>query len=307
MSDIQHGAKLNLGAAVASILVAIVLSVAKGWATWSTGSTAMLGSLADTVLDLIASVATFIGVYIAAQPADEDHRFGHGKAEALAAIFQVLLIAVSAFSIFMRAASQLAEGARPTGADEGIAVSILAIVLTLALLAWQRHVLRRTGSLAIATDHLHYKSDLLLNLAVILALVLDHFVGLPWADGAFGMGIALWLAWGARKASLEAIDNLMDREWPEEKKDRLLAVLAEVPDISGVHDLRTRTAGNKDFVQFHVWLDGDMSVRSAHTVMDRIEARLKRDFPDVEILIHPDPEGHVDQGLARPNVLPEEE
>lgn len=307
MSDIHPGARLNVSAAIASISVAIVLSVAKGWATWSTSSTAMLGSLADTVLDLIASVATFIGVYIAAQPADEEHRFGHGKAEALAAIFQVLLIAISAFSIFTRAASQLAEGARPTGADEGIAVSILAIVLTFALLAWQRHVLRRTASLAIATDHLHYKSDLLLNLAVILALVLDHFANLGWADATFGMGIALWLAWGARKASLEAIDNLMDREWPEEKKDRFLAVLAKVPDISGVHDLRTRTAGNKDFVQFHVWLDGEMSVRSAHAVMDRIEARLKRDFPDVEILIHPDPEGHVDQGLARPNVLPEEE
>ncbi|MCB2050327.1 MAG: cation diffusion facilitator family transporter [Novosphingobium sp.] len=303
MSGINKGARLNLSAAVASISVAVILSVAKGWATWTTGSTAMLGSLADTLLDLVASVTTLVGVYVAAQPADEDHRFGHGKAEALAAIFQVMLIAISAFSIFTRAANQLAEGARPTGAEDGIAVSTLALVLTLALLAWQRHVLRRTGSLAISTDHLHYKSDLLLNLAVILALVLDRFANLPWADATFGMGIALWLAWGARKASLEAIDHLMDREWPEEKKEAFLAILAQIQEISGVHDFRTRTAGNKDFVQFHVWLDGTMTVRAAHNVMDKIEARLKKDFPDVEMLIHPDPEGHIDSGLARPNVL----
>lgn len=296
--------KLNRSAAFASIAVAVLLVGLKAWATWKSGSTAMLGSLADTALDLIASIATLAGVWVAAQPADEEHRFGHGKAEALAAIFQVLLISLSAFSIMVRAVSQLIAGARPEGAQEGITVSAIALVATLALLAWQRHVIRRTESIAIETDHLHYKSDLLLNLAVIAALALDRYGGFAAADPLFGIGIALWLGWGAWQASTRAIDHLMDREWPEEKRERFLKVLARHPELRGVHDLRTRTSGSRDFVQFHVWVDGAMTVRHAHQVMDDIEAKLKAEFPDIEILIHPDPEGHVDPGLGAVNVLP---
>lgn len=305
MSGVGDAAKLNRAAAIASISVALLLVGMKAWATWTSGSTAMLGSLADTALDLIASIATLVGVWVAAQPADEEHRFGHGKAEALAAIFQVLLISLSAFSIMVRAVSQLIAGARPEGAQEGIFVSLVAMAATLALLAWQRHVIRRTGSLAIETDHLHYKSDLLLNLAVIAALALDRYAGFTAADPLFGIGIALWLGWGAWRASTQALDHLMDREWPKEKRDRFLKVLARHPELRGVHDLRTRTSGSRDFVQFHVWVDGAMTVRHAHQVMDDIEAKLKAEFPDIEILIHPDPEGHVDSGLGSVNVLPE--
>src|SRR6187402_190008 len=157
--------------------MALFLGLLKGWAVWRTGSTAMLGSLADTALDLVASLATLVGVWVAAQPADESHRFGHGKAEALAAMVQVILIALSATAIAFRAATRLLEGGRTDAAAEGIGVSLAAIVVTLALLAWQRHVIRRTGSLAIRTDNLHYRSDLLLNLAVIAALALDQYLG----------------------------------------------------------------------------------------------------------------------------------
>jgi ferrous-iron efflux pump FieF len=182
---------------------------------------------------------------------------------------------------------------------------VAAIFITLALLAWQRHVIRRTGSLAIQTDSVHYRSDLLLNLAVIAALVLDQLAGLAKADSLFGLAIAGWLGWSAWTASQDAVEQLMDHEWPAEKKDRFLAVLARNPDITGVHDLRTRTSGNRDFVQFHVWVDPQMTVRQAHRVMDDIEARLEAEFPDTEILIHPDPEGHVDEhGRAAEDVLP---
>jgi ferrous-iron efflux pump FieF len=177
----------------------------------------------------------------------------------------------------------------------------------LALLAWQRHVIARTGSLAIATDHVHYQSDLLLNLAVIAALALDRFAGIAGADPAFGLAIALWLGWGAWKASSRAIEQLMDQEWPEDKKARFVEVLGRHPELRGVHDLRTRTSGNRDFVQFHVWVAPEMSVREAHRVMDEIEAKLLAEFPGVEMLIHPDPEGHVDEtGLAADDVLPAE-
>ena len=301
-----NSASLNRSAALASISVALLLVGLKGWAAWSTGSTAMLGSLADTVLDLVASLATLAGVWIAAQPADDNHRFGHGKAEALAAMFQVVLISISALTLAARAVQQLLGGTRTAAASEGIAVSAIAIGATLLLLAWQKYVIRKTGSLAIATDHLHYKSDLLLNLAVIAALVLDQYAGIAGADPLFGLAIAVWLGWGAYRASHAAIEQLMDHEWADDKKARFLEVVARHPELKGLHDLRTRTSGNHDFVQFHVWVDPAMTVLQAHRVMDDIEDKLLAEFPGIEILIHPDPEGLVDEsGPAATDLLAE--
>lgn len=298
-------AALNRSAALASIAVALLLIGLKSWAAWATHSTAMLGSLADTALDLAASLATLVGVWVAAQPSDENHRFGHDKAEALAAMVQVVLISVSALGLAVHSVEQLLAGTRTGAAGAGIGVSIAAIALTLALLGWQRHVIRATQSLAIATDHVHYKSDLLLNLAVIAALALDQYAGLAGADALFGLAIALWLGWGAWRASHDAVEQLMDREWPEEKKARFLELLARHPELRGVHDMRTRTAGSRDFVQFHVWVDGGMTVRAAHRVMDEIEAKLMAEFPDLDVIIHPDPEGLVnEEGLAAEDVLP---
>ena len=296
--DTAQRAWLTRSAAMASIAVALLLSGLKLWATWRTGSTAMLGSLADTVLDLIASIATLAGVWIAARPADEDHRFGHGKAESLSAIFQTVLIALSALGILLRAIEQWVNGARTDAADEGIAVSIIAIAATLVLLAWQRHVIRKTRSIAISTDHLHYKSDLLLNLAVIAALVLDRYVGFGWADPLFAIAIAVCLGWGAWRASGAAVDQIMDHEWPEEKREELLDVIAGRPDLRGVHDLRTRASGTRDFVQFHAVVDPQMTVAHAHGVMDDLEARILAAFPDAEVLIHLDPDGRTAQGAA---------
>ncbi|MGX7951288.1 cation diffusion facilitator family transporter [Tsuneonella sp. HG249] len=299
--------QLNRGAAYASIAIAAFLGGLKLWAVWKSGSTAMLGSLADTGLDLVASVATLIGVWIAAQPADREHRFGHGKAEALAAMFQVVLIAVSAAGIAARAIGALLAGERVASADEGVAVSTIAIVATLGLLAWQRYVIRRTGSLAIRTDNVHYKSDLLLNLSVIAALLLDRTVGIPGADPVFGLGIAAWLAWGAWRASSEAIDHLMDKEWSDDRREAFVAALADHPELRGVHDLRTRTAGARDFVQFHAAVNPRMTIAEAHRVMDELEARIEAQFPGVEVLIHPDPEGLVDEeGPAAEELLPAE-
>jgi ferrous-iron efflux pump FieF len=297
--------RLNRSAAYASIAVALLLVLLKGWAAWATGSTAMLGSLADTALDLIASLVTLAGVWVAAKPEDAKHRFGHGKAEALSAMFQVTLISISAIGLAARAIEQYFAGGRTEAASEGIAVSVVAMVATALLLAWQRHVIRRTNSLAIATDHVHYQSDLLLNLAVIAALVLDQYAGIAGSDALLGLAIAAWLGWGAWGASQRAIDQLMDKEWPEEKRDRFIAVALRHPELLGMHDLRTRTSGNRDFVQFHVWVDPDMTVRDAHKVMDEVEVRLQTEFPEVEILIHPDPEGLVDeQGMGAEEVLP---
>lgn len=289
-----HGA-LTTRAALASVTTALFLLLLKGYAAWATGSVAMLGSLADTGLDLLASLITLYGVHVASTPADREHRFGHGKAEALAALAQVGIIAFSALGIGWRAVDRLLGEEATANAEYGIGVSILAILATLVLLAYQRRVIARTASVAIETDHVHYQSDLLLNLAVIAALVLDQYLGFTGADPIFGILIALWLLWGAWRASSRAVDQLMDREWPEEKRRRFVEVAARHPALKGLHDLRTRTSGAHDFVQFHVWVDPEMSVAEAHRVMDEVEHKLETEFPGVEILIHIDPEGQVDQ------------
>ena len=288
-------ASLSSRAATASVALALTLLVAKSWAAAQTDSTAMLGSLADTALDLIASLATLAGVYIAAQPADREHRFGHGKAEALVALGQVVLISLSALWIAWRAINRLIYGGATEQMELGIGVSVFAIAATFALLAYQRHVIARTGSVAIRTDNVHYQSDLLLNSAVIAALLLDQWAGLRGADAIFGIAIALWLLFGAIRASSMAINQLMDHEWPEAERAAFLAAAAEYPELAGLHDLRTRTSGTHQFAQFHVWVPGDWTVLEAHDRMDRVEADLQRRFPGTEIIIHLDPEGHTDR------------
>ena len=294
LSDEQRGV-LTTRAALASLATALFLLVLKSYAAWATGSVAMLGSLADTALDVIASLVTLFGVRIAAMPADRDHRFGHGKAESLAALVQVGIITVSAIGIAWRAVDRLLAGAETAQAEYGIAVSAIAIAATLALIAYQRSVVRRTGSIAIGTDRLHYQSDLLLNLSVIAALALDQYAGLTGADPLFGIAIAGWLLFGAWRASARAVDQLMDKEWPEERRRRFVAVAARHPEGRGIHDLRTRSSGTHEFAQFHIWVNPHMTVAEAHRVMDEIEDELATEFPGVEVLIHLDPEGQVDQ------------
>jgi len=290
----QHSA-LSTRAALASVAMALALLVAKGWAAYATDSTAMLGSLADTALDLIASLMTLMGVRIAAIPADLDHRFGHGKAEALVALAQVVLISVSAVGIAWRATDRLMNGSETSAMDFGIGVSLLAIAATFALLWYQRRVIAQTGSVAIKTDNIHYKSDLMLNGAVIVALLLDQAFRVRGADAVFGIVIALWLLWGAWRASSEAIDQLMDREWPETERRAFLEAAACYPELKGLHDLRTRKSGTLRFVQFHVWVPAEWTVREAHDRLDPAEEALQARFPGTEILIHVDPEGQTDR------------
>lgn len=295
-------------AALASVTAAVLLGSLKAYAAWRTGSVAVLASLADSVLDLVASLVTLGGVHWAAQPADEGHRFGHGKAEALAALFQVVVITISALAILVRAIQSFTHAGPPAAPEAGIAVSLVAMAVTLLLTAYQQRVIAATGSIAIGTDRLHYQSDLFLNGAVIVALALDAYLGLRGADAVFGVGIALWLLLGAWRASEAAIDQLMDKEWPEAKRRAFVEVAARHPELKSLHDLRTRTSGARDFVQFHVTMDAMMTVQAAHDVTERLEAALGAEFPGTEILIHIDPEGQIDDPgnrLAEADLLKE--
>ena len=282
-------------AALASVSLSLVLLIAKIWAAYRTGSTAMLGSLADTALDLVSSLTTLLGVRIAAMPADLDHRFGHGKAEALVSLAQVVMITVSAIGIGWRAIDRLINGAETQAMGEGIAVSLLAILFTFALLWYQARVIERTGSVAIKTDNIHYKSDLFLNMTVVVALVLEQALHIRGADAVIGIGIALWLLWGAWRASHEAVNQLMDREWPEQERQEFLDAAGRYSELQGLHDLRTRKSGTLRFVQFHVWVPANWTVQEAHDRLDRVEEELQERFPGTEILIHVDPEGQTDR------------
>lgn len=290
----MHGA-LTTRAAIASVSMALFLLALKTYAAAETGSVALLGSLADTGFDVLASLLTLFSVRYAARPADDNHRFGHGKAEALSALIQVILVIVSAILIGWRAVDRLGSGETTAHPEFGIGVSVIAIATTLGLLAYQRHVVRKTGSVAIHADHVHYQSDLLLNIAVIIGIALETFLHVRGADPVFGIAIAIWLLWGAYRAAQLALDQLLDREWPEEKRQRFIEVAMRHPELRGIHDMRTRSSGAHDFCQFHVWVDPNMTVLQAHRIMDEVEEALMHEFPGVEVLIHPDPEGHKDE------------
>ena len=304
---LSHGDRSSLStrAAIASVACAVVLIAIKGYAASETGSVAMLGSLADSALDFFASLMTLFGVRIAAQRADQDHRFGHGKAEALVALAQVAIIGISAVAIAWRSLSRLAHGEATANAELGIGISLVAMLITLGLTLYQARVVKSTGSVAIATDRLHYQSDMLLNLTVIIALALDQFLHLRGADAAFGLILAAWLGWGAWQSSGHALSQLMDEEWPEAERAEFLAETGRYAELSGLHDLRTRSSGTHRFVQFHVWVPGEWTVQHAHDRMDRIEEALQQRFPNTEILMHLDPEGHTDRETMLPSHLTE--
>jgi ferrous-iron efflux pump FieF len=285
--------------------MAVMLIALKAYAAVRTSSMAMLGSLADSGLDLVASLIVLLAVRIAAQPADYEHRFGHGKAEALASLVQVILISFSALFIGFRSIQRLISGAQTGEAELGIGVSVIALVLTTVLISYQRRVVKRTGSLAIGTDRLHYSSDLLLNGSVIAALALDQLVGLTGADAVFGLIIAAWLLWGAWRSSSQALNQLMDREWPDDLRESFLAAAKEYPELAGLHDLRTRTSGTHNFAQFHVWVPAEWTVQEAHDRLDAVEEELQQRFPNTEILIHVDPEGQTDRETLLPQEITE--
>jgi len=215
--------------------------------------------------------------------------------DALAALAQSVLMILSVGLIALAAARRLAIPAAPAEPAVAIAVSLIAIASTLALLALQRRAIRATGSVAIRSDRAHYQTDLGVNIAVIVAIALEAFAHVRGADALFGLGIAAWLGLSGARAGGEAIDLLMDKEWPEAERQRLLWIAAEHPLVRGVHDLRTRGSGRHHFAQFHIWVDPEMSVGAAHDVVDAVEACVRGAFPGLGVLVHVDPTGHRDQ------------
>lgn len=291
IDDPAGKARLMRRATYASVTVAVLLIAAKLAAWLVTDSVAVLASLIDSLLDALASMVNLFAVHHALAPADKEHRFGHGKAEALAGLGQAALIVGSALFLIVESIQRLIAPQPVAYGLAGIGVMVFSILLTGVLVLYQRHVIRSTNSLAISADRLHYLSDLLTNLTVLVALALGSLPGLAWVDAAGALIVAAVVLKSAVDIVRSALDHLMDRELADEERERIKAVIRRHPQAAAMHDLRTRQSGNQIFIQFHLELDPEMPLRQAHRIADEIERELLAVFPGAEVIIHQDPAG----------------
>ncbi|WP_313520467.1 cation diffusion facilitator family transporter [Pseudomonas sp.] len=285
--DPQHARLMRL-ATRAALAVALSLALAKAVAWWFSGSVSLLAGLTDSLLDGAASLLNLIAVAYALRPADDNHRYGHGKAEALAGLGQGVFIGASAVLVGYQGVQRLADPQPLEATGAGLAVIVASLLATFALLRFQRHVVQVTGSTAITADALHYRSDLLLNGSILAALLLAQ-AGLQRADALFGLGIAAYILYSALGIVRGACSVLMDEELPVEISQRMHELACSVPGVLGAHDLRTRMSGTHWFVQLHLELPGGLSLIEGHALCDQAEAAILREFPRAEVLVHADP------------------
>lgn len=281
----------------ASVSVAATLAVAKLAAWLITDSVTILSSLLDSMVDVAASLVTLVTVRHALRPPDRQHRFGHGKAEPLGALVQAAFIAGSGVVVVFQAISRLITPQPVTDTGIGIAVMLFSIALTLGLVAFQGHVVRRTGSMAIRADSLHYTGDMLIGLAVIGTLLADRHLGVAWLDPLVALGIAGYLLVNAAAIGRRSLDALMDRELPAADRERIKAIVLAHDRVEGLHDLRTRTSGTTTFIALHLEVDGDLTVSVAHDIADAVEDELRSAFPGAQVLVHQEPAGLEDHRL----------
>lgn len=287
----QRVQSLMKRATFAAVAVAGVLIATKLGAWLTTGSISLLASLVDSVMDILASMINLVAVRHALQPADPEHRFGHGKLEPLASLGQAAFITGSGLFLIVESVGRLIHPRIVERGAVGIGVMVFAIVATFALVLYQRHVVRLTGSTAIKADSLHYASDVLVNGGVIVALILSATVGWTLADPIAAIAVAGVIIYSAVRIALEAFDHLMDRELPDDERERIKRIALEHPAVIDCHDLKTRRSGIDTFIQIHLEMNGALSLSEVHDISDEVEAALQAAFPTAEIIIHADPEG----------------
>lgn len=277
-----------------SVGTATILIVMKAFALGASGSVSILATLADSSLDLIASLATFFAVRWAAAPADPEHRYGHGKAEALAGLVQAGLIFASAVFIGWEAVQRIFDPRPVVAGGWAVGVVVASIAVTLWLVWMQTQALKKTASLAVAGDRAHYAADLAANVVVLIGVISGAYLGAPGLDAAAGLVVAVWLFWGAISLLRESADHLLDHAGPEEDRVAITAAVLSDPRISGLHQLRTRMAGQVLMVQMHVDLEPQLTLEAAHAIVVEAEQRIQAAFPHADILIHADPRGRAE-------------
>ena len=277
-----------------AIAVACFLILLKAFVWWKTGSITMLAAMTDSVLDLFASLVSMFVLKFALQPADENHSFGHGKAESLAAIAQSAFISGSAIFILLQGFYKLTNPQLIEDSQLGILVSIVSIIVTAALVIYQKKVVKLTQSPAIEADSLHYQTDLLMNVAILIAMVLNLF-GLIYADAIFAILISLYIAFNALKMLWKAVNILLDIALPPEEIDQIVRIATKHPNIIGVHDILTRRSGAVRFIQMHLELADHLTLLEAHDIADSLEHKILAAFPMSEVIIHQEPTSVVQQ------------
>ena len=278
---------VNLAGKVA-IAAAFLLIIVKLIAWIITGSSSILAALTDSLMDVTTSIINLLAIKIALQPADDKHRFGHGKAESLAGLTQAAFISGSAVFLMFNSISALVNGQQVVASNIGIVVMIFSVFVTVSLVLFQSYIVKKTGSMAIKADSLHYRTDIALNGAVLFALILSGF-GWSWADGLFAIMVSFYILYGAWEIGMQSIDALMDKQLPKSEEEQIVKLAYRIEGVLGVHDLRTRQSGNTKFIQLHLELDDDQSLYDAHAKADQLEVALEHVFPIVDILIHLDP------------------
>jgi ferrous-iron efflux pump FieF len=282
---------LMRAATYASVAVASILILIKTGAWFATDSLSLLSSLVDSILDAGASLVNLFAVSHALQPADKEHRFGHGKAEALASLAQAAFIAGSGAFLLLESVDRFVKPQEISNSDIGIVVMVISIVMTLLLVGFQTYVVRRTKSIAINADSLHYRADILVNIAVITSLVCSVNLGWTMADPIFALLIICYMSVGSYKIGAQALDVLMDREFPDEDRKRIKEIAESHESVLNVHDMRTRSSGATSFIEFHAEMPKDISLSEAHEIADEVMYMVEEVFPNTEVLIHQDPEG----------------
>lgn len=282
-------------ATYASVSVAGVLIVVKLGAWVATESVSILSTLLDSLLDAGASMVNLLAVRRALQPADREHRFGHGKAEPLAGLAQAAFICGSAAILLIQAGDRFFHPRPVHSAEIGYAVMVFTIVLTVGLVIFQKYVVGKTGSVAVSGDSLHYQSDVMINASVIISLFLSSRMGWPTADPLFAIAIAAYIVFGAREIGRDALRLLMDHELPKEERQRIKEIARSQPGVLGMHDLRTRSSGMMTFIQLHLEMDGGITLLKAHEIAEAVMHNLENAFPNAEVIIHEDPEGVMEK------------
>ena len=282
--------RLNLSAGLASVSVAAVLVGVKLWALGQTGSLSVAASLADSAMDLMVSLGAMAAILYAAKPADEDHAFGHSSVEDLSALAQAVFVLISAGVIGWAAIARLLSPAPVVLQSEGPGMVAMAVsvALTLGLVLWQGRVARITGNRVVAADRLHYLGDLLPNLGALLSLAVSAWFGVSSVDSVVALGAAGMLAVGALRIGSGAWDALMDRRADPEVIAGIAAIARDWPGLHGFHDLKTRTAGSRVFVNLHIELDGDLPLREAHDIGAALRRAIIEAYPQADVIIHKD-------------------
>ena len=275
-------------AAIFAILTALLLIIVKGFAWWQTGSVSILASITDSMLDLFASFINMLILRFALMPADRNHSFGHGKAESLAMLAQSAFISGSAVFLLLQSIHRLNAPQVLTNTHIGIGVTLFSIVITLLLVWYQRRVIAQTDSPAIKADRLHYQTDLLMNITILISLTLTLW-DMMWADAVFAIFIALYILLSAAKMFVDAVQLLLDIALPEQEVMQIEEIVLSDSRVLGFHDLRTRRSGSVRFIQLHLELDDHLSFLEAHHITDSLERRLRQAFPLVDIVIHHEP------------------